>query len=402
MLISIIRYLQGYLCIRIIGYSPERFLNLCSHKNIYLWGLKPVGNHYQLFITIKDFRRLKPIMKKTGTKVIIVKRLGLPFFLHKYRKRKVFFGSAILCMLLIYLMSLFIWNIDIDGNFSRTDETILEFLETRNVSHGMRKNQVRCERIVKDIRKEYDDIVWVSASVKGSRLLIKVKENTDTFTEKQSQEELPTDIIAEKNGKITSIVTRNGIPLVKPGDNVKKGDILVSGSVEVKNDAGEVINYQYHTSDADIEAETLLEYESEHSFSHQKKQYSGRKKQISYVKIGNTVCTVGNLRQRYQKSELCSSETQLKLGESFFLPISYGIIEMKEYALKENVYTNDEMRILLSEEFQKFCKDLEIQKKQILEKDVKIYLQKNTAKAKGTLRILEPIGQAQSAERIDF
>lgn len=78
-------------------------------------------------------------------------------------------------------MSLFVWNIHIEGNFTRTDEVILEFLESKHIEHGMLKKKVNCERIVKDIRKEFDDIVWVSAYVTGTRLMIQVKENTDTF-----------------------------------------------------------------------------------------------------------------------------------------------------------------------------------------------------------------------------
>lgn len=107
MLNTIIRYIQGYLLIQVTGYSPERFLNLCSRKQIYLWGLEPKENSYEMFITIRGFRKLKPILKKTRTKVTILNRLGLPFFFHKYRKRKVFFfRDTLLCD--IYLCHVFI------------------------------------------------------------------------------------------------------------------------------------------------------------------------------------------------------------------------------------------------------------------------------------------------------
>ena len=32
------RYLRGYVKIQIQGYSPERFLNLCSYHHILIWG----------------------------------------------------------------------------------------------------------------------------------------------------------------------------------------------------------------------------------------------------------------------------------------------------------------------------------------------------------------------------
>lgn len=86
MLLKIIRYIKGYIRIRVIGYSAERFLNACSHKGIFLWGLKPVGGAYEMNITIKGFRQLKPIIRKTGTKVVIVRRFGLPFFFTQISK----------------------------------------------------------------------------------------------------------------------------------------------------------------------------------------------------------------------------------------------------------------------------------------------------------------------------
>ncbi|MFR2836495.1 MAG: sporulation protein YqfD [[Clostridium] nexile] len=402
MLNTIIRYIQGYLLIRVTGYSPERFLNLCSRKQIYLWGLEPKENSYEMFITIRGFRKLKPILKKTRTKVTILNRLGLPFFFHRYRKRKVFFFGILFCLIFIYVMSLFVWNIHIEGNFTRTDEVILEFLESKHIKHGMLKKKVNCERIVKDIRKEFDDIVWVSAYVTGTRLMIQVKENTDTFPMEAAKEEPPNDIVADKDGRITSIVTRNGVPCVKPGDEVKKGDILVSGKVEVKNDAGEIVNYHYQNADADIEAETTLEYENEHRFSHSEKKYTDVKKKAFYLRVGNYLGPLGGWKNRYQEAEIYTSERRLKIGEHFYLPISWGIREIRQYESKEKVYTQEEMRILLSEEFQLFCKELEEKKIEILQKDVKIYLQKNSAKAKGTLRVREKIGEHKETEKIDF
>ena len=72
--------MKGFIRIRVTGYSTERFLNACCHKGISLWELQPVQGAYEMNISIQGFRQLKPIIRKTGTKVVIVKRLGLPFF----------------------------------------------------------------------------------------------------------------------------------------------------------------------------------------------------------------------------------------------------------------------------------------------------------------------------------
>jgi len=91
LLTSLIRYLKGYLRIRVAGYSPERFLNACSHRGIYIWNLTADQGAYDMYITIKGFHKLKPIIKKTGTKVIITERFGLPFFFTQIPETQAFF-----------------------------------------------------------------------------------------------------------------------------------------------------------------------------------------------------------------------------------------------------------------------------------------------------------------------
>ncbi len=217
MLLKFIRYLKGYLRIRITGRSAERFINACRHKGIFLWGLKSVSGSYEMNVTIRGFRQLKPVLRKTGTKVVIIKRTGLPFFLQKYHGRKLFFCGAALCVMLLLLMSQFIWNIDITGNSTYTDETLLKFLASTDVKTGIRKSKVDCARIAKDVRKAYDDIVWVSASIKGTVLCVKIKENEDSMDTAVQLEktDVPLDIVADQDCIIRDIVVRKGVVLVK-------------------------------------------------------------------------------------------------------------------------------------------------------------------------------------------
>lgn len=397
MLIAILQYLSGYLVIRIEGYSPERFLNLCSHHGIYLWSLRPCGHAYEMRISVKGFRRLKPIIRKTGTKIIIKERRGFPFFLHKYRKRKIFFGGIFFCIITLYILSMFVWNIHIEGNQRRTDEVILEFLETQGITHGMLRTSVDCSRIVKDIRKEYNDIIWVSAYMEGTRLMIQVKENQDTIAEKEKLTP-PVDIIADKDGIIQSIITRKGVPLVHEGDEVKKGDVLVSGTVEVLNDAQEIVDYQYHEADADIQAQTVLSYEDSISVTYEVKKMTGKKRYAVWVRAGGRNFTLGVLGNSFSHAVTDTREEQWKLGEHFWLPFSAGVIRVQEYTPQQEKRTEKEYQELLTADFQKFCDELEKKGVQILENNVKIYKETDTASAKGELILSEPLGEKQAGQ----
>ena len=411
MLLKTIRYIKGYIRIRITGYSTERFLNACSHKGIVLWGLTPVNRAYEMNIETKGFRQLKPIIRKTGTKVVIVGRFGLPFFLHKYRKRKLFFAGAFLCVAMVFLMSRYIWNIDIQGNLSYTDDTLLRFLESTEVVNGMRVSEVDCARIVKDIRKEYNDIIWVSASIRGTRLIIQVKENEDSLPamdaaipETGGEENgagQAMDIVADQDCTITKIVPRNGVPMVKEGQQVKAGDILVSGQVPVLDDAGTVTAYQYYEADADIQGRTFVEYQDAMDLTYVEKEYVDVEKMEYSLKIGDYYFRFGSIRNSYEAWEMNGYEKQLCIGENFYLPVTYGRRTAKPYRPLEKKYSKKELQRMLSASFQRYCKDLDKKGVEIIENNVKIYTGSDKAEAKGRLTVLTPIGtpaQSQLSE----
>ena len=404
MIRSFIRWLQGYIRLCVAGYSPERFLNMCCFHNLFIWGLEPTEKGYEMYMSISDFRKLKPIIRNTHTKVTLEGRYGFPFFLARYRKRKLFFAGLFLCAVLLRAYSLFIWDIHFEGNERYPDTTLAEFLESEGVAPAMLRSRVDCPGIVKAIRKEYNDIVWVSASIDGSRLKIQVKENEDTFPEKDASvvpdggEEKPVDLIASADGVVTKIVTRSGVPQVHVGDTVKKGDILVLGRVEVVNDSQEVVSYQYHRSDADVFADTQMEYTDTLPLTYQEKVYDGKKKYQPFIRLADWTVSVGSIKNKYEHSERVTEETQIRLGENFYLPLFYGMKSVKSYSLVERTYSEEEARRLLSLDFKRFCEDLEEKGVQIRENDVKIHLYEDSASASGTVYLNERITEEADTE----
>lgn len=401
MIRSFIRWLRGYVRICIRGYSPERFLNLCSFHSIFIWGLNPVGDGYEMCMSISDFRKLKPFVRKTHTRVVLCGRYGFPFFLARYRKRKLFFIGFFVCVILLKVYSLFIWDIHFEGNEKWTQETLAEFLKTEGVAPCMLKSRVDCPGIVKAIRKEYNDIVWVSASIDGSRLKVQIKENEDTFREGNvdvTADDSPADLVASSDGVITKIVTRSGVPQVHVGDTVKKGDILVLGRVDVVNDSQEVVGYQYQKSDADVFADTSMQYSDSMSLTYQEKVYDGKKKYQPFVRIGDKTISVGSTKNQYEHSEVLTSESQIRIGENFYLPVFWGLKTARSYSFVEKKYTEEECRQLLSRNFQRFCEELEEKGVQIRENSVKIQLYENSASASGILYLNESIAQEADTE----
>ena len=71
---------KGIVRIRVQGEQTERFLNLCKARKIKISSLDRTGEQsLEGDFGIQDFLRLSPIRRKTGVKIHILEKHGLPF-----------------------------------------------------------------------------------------------------------------------------------------------------------------------------------------------------------------------------------------------------------------------------------------------------------------------------------
>lgn len=385
-----INYLRGHVRIRIKGNSYDRFLNLCAFHGILLWDLRPCGEEYEANITVRDFKRLKEIVKKSHARVVITRRQGLPFFIHKYRRRKFYLAGIAFALLFMFWLSGHIWNITVDGNLSQSDDVIFEYLQTRGIWHGMLKSKVDCKDLAADIRNYFSDFAWVAAELQGTRLLIHVKEGVlGNASDMAGEEEAPSSLAAAKSGTVVSILVRAGRPLVEAGDTVEKGDLLVSGVLPIYNDSGELSARQYVASDADILLETQTAYRDVLELAVQEKRYTGREKSRWMLRIGDASFALPGSFGGYQQYEVLTQLTQLRLSANFYLPLYIQKYTVKEYEKQEVVYNKSQAEGILRSNFQYFTKNLEEKGVQIFENDVKIKWDEKTATAAGDLTTRE-------------
>ncbi len=407
MIRTIVQYFQGYLTLCVEGDSAERFLNLCSYHKIYLWNVSVRDNTYELCMKIEDFRKIRPLVRKTHIRIKIKRRFGFPFFVYSHKKRVLFLAGILFCVVLLRECSSRIWDVHFSGNQEQTSESLMEFLQTISVYPGMKKEKIDCFQINQAIREQYPDIVWVSASLDGSLLQIKIKENEMTTKEPTldtGKEEIKgTDLVASKDGIITQIITRSGVPMVHVGDEVKRGDILVSGRVEIKNDAQETIRYQYQQSDADIFANTTQIYTDKIPTQYQQKNYLSKEQRITiFVQINSWSLEIGSLVNSFPEKEIQWAEYRLSLGENFKLPIYYGYTHIKGYRGITKTYSKKALEQQLNQNFEQFLRKLEEKGIQITGKSVNIHLYDVFASAEGTLYLNQSIGVPAETEMMEI
>lgn len=387
-----VSYIKGYVRIRVTGTSYERFLNICAKHGIIIWDLEYVKNAYEMNLSIADFKKLRPLVKKSHTRVSILRRYGFPFFLFRYRKRKLLFIGMTFGFALMFFLSSFVWDISISGNHARTEDVIFDFLREEEVNFGSRKSKIDCKELAAKLRREFDDFIWVAVRMQGTRLFINVQENTDLEL-RERIDYGPSDLVANRDGMVEKIITRAGIPQVKAGDTVKKGDILVKGEVEVIDDSGEVAKRMYCAADADIYLKTTYHYRKAFPLEYEEKEYTGEMRKGFFLRIWGKTFAFAGRKNPKEKADTVTSEYQARLAPNFYLPLSIGRIERREYKISRKRYTKKAAFSRAEKELSQFLEKIQEKGVQIFENNVKIEEGKKECVAEGDLIVIEKSGR---------
>lgn len=400
-MIEIIRYLKGYLAIKVFGFSPERFMNLCSHHGIFLWDVENHGDFYTMKISLSGFYRLKGITRKTGTRVVITRRYGLPFLSTRMWKRRIFMLGLLGSLIFWIWMSRFIWAVEVEGNYFVTTDVFQDFLERDGIRPGMKKKDVEIEALEKAIRSEFDIVTWTSARIDGTRLLIQIKEN-DLIQVKEQEPEIPQgqgmDLVAEKEGEVISIVTRSGVPKVTAGTSVEAGDILVEGGVPILNEDGTIRRYDYCKADADILLRCVYDLKEELAEKYEQKVYTGEEKKRPFVMFGTKKLQLPEFGKGFQEWDAVEEKKQLRLFGNYYLPVYFGSDLVREYVTRERVYTKEQVKELFEGKIQKFIESLQEKGVQIIEKNVTIDKNAGVWKMNVDFLALEKTGKARETQ----
>ena len=86
-IIRFLRWLLGWVEFEAEGGFPERLLNLAARGGIPLWDTGRRGVVLTARCFARKYKKLRPIARKAGVRLHVVRRHGVPFFLQRYRAR---------------------------------------------------------------------------------------------------------------------------------------------------------------------------------------------------------------------------------------------------------------------------------------------------------------------------
>ena len=408
----------------VTGEETLRFVNLCRNNGIELRHLVRRENAIQMEIDAENFKKLRPLVRKTHVKIHILNRHGPAFFFYRHKRRWWFLLGMTVFAGMIYMLSLFVWQIDIDGNRKYTDALILQALAQMDVKTGCRKSEIDLPKIEEELRIMYNEITWVSASIAGTKLQIELREgdlkisgssgggqignvkrvenreNNPKTQNGESETDLPANLVADEDAIITNLVVRRGTVAVRYGDEVKKGDVLIEGKVYIYNEDETLKKVDYLTAEGDVFGKYQELYEKHYQRKHEVRSYTGKNyRELGVAIVGKSFCLPvweNILKKQLEEntlSEVWSWKKQFRLTPTFYLPFA---LEYTEYVPYENVveeYTDEVIKKMAEEELQKYLNELEKKGVQIISNSVTISLDADGGHVKGTLILDGPIGK---------
>lgn len=226
-MISIIRYVSGYVEFCAEGGFSERFLNLCKLNGISLWNVENDGVKVNACTSAGEFQRIETPAKKSGMTVKVLANKGLPFWARRHKWRCGVLLGLLLAVCIVWYMSGFIWEVEIVDEPGVKINNFTKTLDDLGVRPGARKSKIDIRAVQEELLEMYPELSWVSLNIFGDKAQIEYTPSSpapqiiDTKT--------PSNIVASKSGKITLIEGYSGTNAVKEGAFVSEGSLLISG-----------------------------------------------------------------------------------------------------------------------------------------------------------------------------
>lgn len=344
MIKRLIRFICGYYKIKISGVSCEKVLSYLINKSLKIRDIKKLSATEITFDCYPNVFKKIQQLNDFDFSITIVESKGLPSLLKRYKHRYGLFVGAVLFALLFYLISLFVWDIQVIGNETISTQQILAQLELQGLKKGKLKSSYNIKSIENDFLSKNDNVSWISVNLKGTVAFVEIREKTEVIEKIDTSK--PSNIYASRDGVIASIKAYMGYGVVNVGDAVTAGDVIVSGEYTDKYG----VEYKLH-SYAKVMAYTTHSYSVTVPYKTVEQQFTGKSKKYYAIKLTRfDIPLYFKENIRYNTYSKNKSYIKFKLTKNFVLPFS---IQKTTYSETEEVTFYKTKDVALMEAYEK-------------------------------------------------
>ncbi len=346
---GLLNYFLGYVAIRVDGPGVEKLLNLAASRGILFWDIHYLDDK-AVFKTYPDnFPLLRPLSRKAGCSLKIEKKAGFPFLFYRFKKRRGLVLGLLIFLVFIYVVSNFIWFIEVSGIENIEEETILKTAEKLGITTGTLKRSLDFPSLERGFLLERRDLSWVGFKMQGTRLIIDVEEKA-FFPEDFS--DTTSDLVASRDGLVQKVLVLSGEALVEEGNTVQEGQILISGILTQQEEVGEeIVKREVGSVRArgEVWARVWYEFLTSHPLTEQVKERTGERASFYTLRIKDREWVFGRVSSPYRNYEQETIKRHLK-WRNLDTPLELVTIYYYEVKLLKRELSRDEALFKAKEE----------------------------------------------------
>ena len=230
---GVVNYLRGTVRVTVAGPFPERVINLCAQKGVEFWAVDWRDEHLVTFtIRRRGLGGLEELAQRVNCEVHVRERRGFPEFARSFRRRYAFLVGLGLSLCAVSILSQFIFTVQITGNETISDAVILRHLQRYGVGPGAFGPGLDRRQIEQEILLELPGLSWMTINLNGTRAEVQVREVQKA--PERIDESGFYHVVADADGMVTRVEAELGDAVVKRGDTVSRGEVLISGTVTLE------------------------------------------------------------------------------------------------------------------------------------------------------------------------
>ena len=321
-----ITFIFGYCRISADITDAADIFNICATHGIVYRSQRTANAQISFECSLPAAKKLKHHCNGRGIELLSLTSHGIPKLLAGYKHRYGVFAGLFISLIIFLYSGGILWDIRIEGELDRlTKSEITEQLNTCGLKIGMNKKDVNTGEIETRVIVYSDDISWISINLFGNVAHVEIREAVPLPEESELYD--AANLVASRDGQIEGFEEVRGDIVVKAGDLVREGDLLVSGIYDSKS-----LGFIYKCASGKVFARVRSDYEVTAALEYDEKIYTGEGLVEKYLVFFNKEIKIyTNFCQKGSKCDIIDTVSYFDPIGKGELPVGIRTVRYAEY-----------------------------------------------------------------------
>ncbi|MDE5557222.1 MAG: sporulation protein YqfD [Ruminococcus sp.] len=362
--------LKGCVKINASGKNLYKFINTIHESDVDCFAQYCRNDIFYAEIYRHDLKDVQSMANELDIELSSFEYDTISSTIIRHKKRFGIIAGIILVFTASFYFSSIIMTIEIQGNSTVSDTTIMSALEELNIKQGTPIKDINFPYCENELRLMVDGVAWAGMHITGNRVVVEVTEIVEK--PEMINERLPCNVVSAHDAYITYTSIYDGQLMHKVGDYVPRGTLLINGVT--KDETGHV-NLHHAMGKITGTYEETVTFEENYTI----KQYNptGETFNQKFLKLFSFKIPLSFGKNQYENFLTEENEKYFKIfGKT--LPIGIIKSQFTETELSETTFTDEELSKHIMEKIYLYEKNFLNDDIEIIDRNIKTEKKENS------------------------